>query len=386
MQRTVCDRLSHRITHREYTDEGFLRVPGRVARIGVQDYLARELGLDGDPNRVIRVYRPAEEVFAPASLDSYNAADVTDNHPGGLVHSENYRTVVRGVVSGPGRRDGDYVVCDLIIKDKPTIDAINSGKCELSAGYTAIYAEEPGATEDGQAYDYVQRDIKINHVAIVERARAGGQARVFDHNPENGNMTHKVILDSGRQVEVQDEATAHLVTDTIERLTKKATDAEARAEAARAVADAKAEELEALKAATSDEALKARVVAISDCLALASKIAGTPVTCDSVDLTEIKRAALAKVRPSVDWASKGDAYVAAAFDMEAEKKAEGEEDGDEENEGKASDKKMSTDTAELVAQFIQLSKDAAASKPTEDSQPSPYEAHKQRLASAYKGA
>lgn len=43
MKCTVFDRAGYRITQREYTDEGFLKVPGRVARTGIQEYLAREL-------------------------------------------------------------------------------------------------------------------------------------------------------------------------------------------------------------------------------------------------------------------------------------------------------------------------------------------------------
>ena len=46
----VQDRQTYKTTHREYTDEGFLRAPGRVAKTGIQKYLRRELGLDGNPN------------------------------------------------------------------------------------------------------------------------------------------------------------------------------------------------------------------------------------------------------------------------------------------------------------------------------------------------
>ena len=159
MKCTVFDRAGYRITQREYTDEGFLKVPGRVARTGIQEYLARELGLDGDPMRVVRVYRPEDEVFNDASLGTYDASDVTNNHPHSLVTAATYKGVAVGVVRGPGRRDGDFVICDLIVKDQKTIDEIIGGKCELSAGYTAIYDETPGVTEDGQAYDYIQREI-----------------------------------------------------------------------------------------------------------------------------------------------------------------------------------------------------------------------------------
>lgn len=382
MQRTVFDRQPYRITHREYTDEGFLRVPGRVARHGIQDYLARELGMDGDPNRVIKVYRPADEVFNPASLLTYSSADVTDNHPAGLVDSDNYRSVVRGVVSGPGRVDGDYVVCDLIIKDKATIAAINAGKCELSAGYTAIYDPTPGVTADGEAYDFVQRDIRINHVALCTAARAGANARVFDHNPEKENMTHKVMLDSGRSVEVQDEATALLVSDTIERLTKQVTDATAKADKAQATADAATEQLEEARKASSDEAIQGRVAEISKCQLLAFKVAGDGFTCDSMNPVEIKRAAMAVVRPSRNWADESAAYVAAAFDLAAEKA----DDEDEEEDMKDGKGKMSKDDSKsLLEQLAQLSKDGAF-KPVADAKPSAYQAHKDSLANAHKGA
>ena len=53
------------------TPEGFLickDVP--IARTGPQDYLARELMLDGDPERVITVQRYPEDVFEDATLAS----------------------------------------------------------------------------------------------------------------------------------------------------------------------------------------------------------------------------------------------------------------------------------------------------------------------------
>ena len=118
MQLIINDRTSYRITKREYTDEGFLRVPGRVARTGIQEYLASELGLDGNPNRIVNVYRPADEVFKAESLLSYDGTDITIEHPGTLVDSQNYKDVSVGVVRGSGIEDNDFVQCDLIIKDK----------------------------------------------------------------------------------------------------------------------------------------------------------------------------------------------------------------------------------------------------------------------------
>lgn len=380
MKCTVFDRAGYRITQREYTDEGFLKVPGRVARTGIQEYLARELGLDGDPMRVVRVYRPEDEVFNDASLGTYDASDVTNNHPHSLVTAATYKGVAVGVVRGPGRRDGDFVICDLIVKDQKTIDEIIGGKCELSAGYTAVYDETPGVTEDGQTYDYIQRDIKINHVAIVERARAGANARVFDHTPES-NMTHKVTLDSGSSVEVSDAATAVAITDAFERLNKKANDAQVLADKAQATADKAAEDLAEARKASSDEAINARVVLIGSTQAQARKIAGDSFTCDSLDVIEIKRAALAIKRPKMAWGDKSAGYVECAFDAEAEKEPD-EDDMDE--EGKKKPKAATGDTAALFAQFMQLAKDGAATTATADAAPTPYQQHKQKLSGAHK--
>lgn len=381
MQRYICDRSSFRMpTQRQYTDEGFLRVPGNVARTGIQEYLAKELGLDGNPNRIVRVYRPPEEVFNAESLSSYDGVDVTIEHPGGLVNSDNFRKVTAGVVRGVGVQDGEFVkLPELIIKDKAAIDAINSGKCELSAGYTAIYDECPGVTPDGEAYDYVQRNIRINHVALVDRARAGYQARIFDHNPLGGNtMPVLITTDSGRSVDVADPANAQLVADAFDRLQARVTTAEADAQAAKAVADARSEELTEAKKLTTDAAIAARVQAITNRQIAARKIAGDAFTCDSVDPIEIMRSALVIARPKIDWADKSAAYVTAAFDMEVEK-----EDEDEEDDKKA---KPTGDAATLIAQLTQLARDGA--KTTKDTAPvlTPYEKHKQALANAHKGA
>jgi len=68
--------------HMDKTPEGYLicrDVP--IARTGTQEYLARELQLDGDPERVVTVNRYPEDVFAPAALASFEGKDVTAGHP-----------------------------------------------------------------------------------------------------------------------------------------------------------------------------------------------------------------------------------------------------------------------------------------------------------------
>lgn len=370
MKVTVYDRSSYRITHREYTDEGFLRVPGHVARTGIQEYLARELELPGDPNRIVKVYRPPEEVFNADSLATYSGADVTLNHPKGLVNADNYKVTSVGVVRSSGSKSEDFVQCDLIIKDAAAIKAVNSGKCELSAGYTAVYDETPGITPEGEPYDYVQREIRINHVAIVDRARAGANARVFDNEPTGGNtMPVLITTDSGRSVDVADPANAQVVADAFDRLLNRATTAEDSVQRIQAVADGAKEELAKAVLLSSDSAISDRVAQIAKIGATARKIAGDSFKCESVDSATIMRAALNSKFPAIDWAAKPDVYVQARFDMaDEEMPEETEEEKKARMEKEAKESKDSGAT--LLAQLALLSKDGANIKlPVVDSAP-----------------
>lgn len=365
IQVMIQDRASYPITRREYTPEGFIRVPGMVARTGIQDYLASELKLPGDPNRIVKVYRSAEEVFDAHSLESYSGADVTLNHPAGLVTSANYKLTSSGVVRSQGRQAVDFVECDLIIKDAAAIKAVEGGKCELSAGYTAIYEHGPGVTADGQAYEYVQRFIRINHVAIVDRARAGAQARIMDTDQTKigaRKMSVMITNDAGRQIDVTEPANATMVADAFDRLLVKVADAEAKVKEADAkTKDAEEEtekvkgELADAKALTADTAILERLTEVNRITGIARRIVGDSFKCESVDTVEIMRAALAAKRPAITWATKDAAFVKAGFEM-----ADADVVEETEEEKKTRLEKESNDSAALVNQLSGLSQDGSA--------------------------
>ena len=362
---TVIDRVSYSITsNRQYTDEGFLMVPARAARTGIQQYLAHELGLkDREPNAIVNVYRPPEEVFNSDSLASYEAKDVTNDHPDEMVTAATYKELTVGHVRGVGSQDGDFVLVDLILKDEQAIKDVEKGKVQLSAGYSAVYDNTPGATPSGEHYEFIQRDIRVNHVALVDRARAGAMARIFDNQKNGGHKMPTITLDTGRAIEVQDDATAALVQDAMQRLNDKAKDAQKAADKAQATADglqakldAKDAEISELKESVSDKAISGRITAIQSAMDSARKVAGKDFTCDSLDVTEIKRAALVKLGKNV--ADKSAAYVEAAFDM-AEEKAEEAEDEEEEDKKKSEDslKKFAGDFDKLKPSEAQAVRD-----------------------------
>ncbi|WPH64029.1 DUF2213 domain-containing protein [Vibrio phage vB_VpP_1] len=335
----VLDRLAYNLgsSKRQYTDEGFLIVPGKVARTGIQEYFAYELGItDRNPNEIVKVYRPEDEVFKDSSLASYQDKDVTNDHPSKLVDSESYKTVSVGHIRTSGAKDGDFVIADIIIKDKQAIADVESGKVELSAGYTAEYVREPGVTKDGQEYEYVQRNIVINHVALVDRARAGREATLFDSSKEIIYMGI-VTLDSGVSVEVADKNAATMIQSKIDGLKTEVSDANAslvKAEQAaaklEATNDSLTEEVEKLKGLTSDSAIEKRVnerVALCDSARSVIENYDATGKADSEIKVDICKAAF----PKRSFDGKSDAYIEACYDQAMEEIKEKKEKKEEED-------------------------------------------------------
>jgi hypothetical protein len=79
-------------SERTYTPEGFLIASAKLARSGIQPYRAVEFSNgSGDPMRILNIYRPPEEVFAPESLASYEGVPLTNDHPSGFFLTPRYR-------------------------------------------------------------------------------------------------------------------------------------------------------------------------------------------------------------------------------------------------------------------------------------------------------
>lgn len=172
------------------TPEGFLichNVP--IARTGWQEYLAREIGLDGD-DIIIKVYRSPDEVFSQATIASAEGKAVTDNHPNDEVRPDNYAAYAKGHALNGRRGSGeyaDYLLADLVITDPVLISEIESGKREVSCGYNCEYVEVNG--------HYEQRCIRMNHVAVVQSGRAGPSVAIRDSKPQKRGGTKSVKND-----------------------------------------------------------------------------------------------------------------------------------------------------------------------------------------------
>lgn len=174
------DRLTIDRWHR--TKDGYLRLNAKGARSGIQQYLGREVDPEGKhfaADQVVNVYRPADQVFDRATLASFVGRPITDDHPSVPVTAANWRDHSRGVIGG-AVKDGEWIRFDLALMDAALIDKVDGGKRELSCGYGCELAIEDGVAPDGTKFQAVQRSIVGNHLAVVDRARAGSEARITD--------------------------------------------------------------------------------------------------------------------------------------------------------------------------------------------------------------
>lgn len=307
------------------TDEGYLRAPARLTRAGVFEY--RNAG------KVWRELRLPEEVFQADSLKSFELLPLVDQHPrenNGAIDSTNVKRLQVGSVGRVTRDESDpnYVSGEILITDAAIVSKVEGGSRELSCGY---YCErEPAApgsvykdpvTDAITPYDFVQRNIRGNHVAIVDQGRAGPDARIMlDHNdgiehspdgdpvdPKGAPMLKKITVD-GVSFEVAENIAQAF--EKFEREQKTAIDKlTARADSA----DSQVKELTGKLALASDS--KRFEAAVSARVALVKAADAYEVKCDGLDDAAIKRAVIAKIDPSIKLDGKSADYVDAAFDL-----------------------------------------------------------------------
>lgn len=181
---------------RSYTPEGYLKCVN--VRLGkapqVRQYYAYEFpSLEGySPDQIINVYTPADELFKPETIKSFNGVDVTDYHPPkNEINASNWKDYHIGYCENV-RQEGDYLVGDLLIKDKISIDLIQSNeRLEMSLGYGALFVVEQGTAPDGTPYHAKFINFNGDHMALVKYGRCGGDCRIGDQKqtpPEGKTM------------------------------------------------------------------------------------------------------------------------------------------------------------------------------------------------------
>lgn len=251
--------------------DGYKIVRGRIARTGLQGYLRRELGDAapmGDPNDVLQIYRPDDEVFSDAALNGWAHVPVTVDHPPELVTPDNVSKYAVGETTSKARIDEGWLDLEWIVKDASAVAALDDTHKEVSGGYTAMIDFTPGVAPDGRKYDGVQRSIDPNHLALVPRGRAFSDAAPAAQWGATPVIQDKEVKMDIKTIVVGDKAVQVAATDasTVEQVM---CDHKAEVEALNAkieakdttIGELKAENAETAKKVMSDEDIAAAVVA-----------------------------------------------------------------------------------------------------------------------------
>lgn len=166
---------------KEVDSNGFWRIKNNpLSKEGVFPYLGKQIDKSLEPNKIYWVYRPMSEISNPETIESFNAAPLIDEHEmigdGWTKYDDR---PAGGVVYNTHAKDGK-LYGDIRIYSEKLKDEIESGKKELSMGYECNYEAEHGVF-DGKEYDFVQKNLRGNHIALVNRGRMGSDVRVYDH-------------------------------------------------------------------------------------------------------------------------------------------------------------------------------------------------------------
>ncbi len=297
------------------TPEGFLickDVP--IARTGTQQYRGCEFGgpvADG----IYNVQRPEAEVFDRAAVASFEGKPVCDEHPEEDVTPDNYGRYMKGVCRDVRRGDGDLsncLVADLVIYDADLINKIEAGKREISCGYDCLW----NPTSDSS---YDQLEIRGNHVAVVDRGRAGHKVAIRDtaDDKKGGTKMSKSLIGRILRALARDESTTPEDMEAAAKLAG-SSNAEPRPQPAPAPAPAApaapatpapaAVPQPENKPAAMDEATEARFKKIEDALeAISSKLNPAPPAAEpKKDALDALEEELQNKAPAAEPAPAGD--------------------------------------------------------------------------------
>lgn len=168
------------------TPEGFLLCLGvPITRTGELTYGEGETPIEPDSDGQVLIYRDADDVFHMDTIASFEGKPITINHPEDFVDPDNWSYLAKGNLQNVRRGEGDekdMLLADLLITDALAIQLVKNGLREVSCGYEAEYIE----MTQGKG-----RQTKIigNHLALVEKGRAGPTCAINDHIGKGTTMS-----------------------------------------------------------------------------------------------------------------------------------------------------------------------------------------------------
>lgn len=288
----------------DVSPEGWIRDKPVITRSGVFVYR--------QPNgNIVREFRPEDEVFHEDSLNSLSGIPITIKHKG-LINKNNVSGIV-GTVIAPGERQDSNVVANVVIHD---VNKLGKAR-DLSLGYECVTETAP----PGAGYDVIQRKIRYNHLAVVEKGRAGNARLRLDADDaasfelENDTMDPKLVTIRLDEIDYQaspEVAKALSKSDQAIADLKKRFDAlEAERDSLKSKIDEHANEIVKVR-----DTVKSEMGARSRLEAVASQM---ELKFDESDSNvEVMKKVINKIRPSIRLDGKSDDYIQTAFDIAVE--------------------------------------------------------------------
>lgn len=152
-----------------------------ISKSGVYPYLGSEIPGAPNPDQIYYVYRPAEELARQETIDSFKLMPFIDEHEVlGASGMPAERKGIQGTIGEQVYFDPPYLRGNIKIHSSAAQSLIKAGKVELSPCYGCDWIAESG-TFEGKPYQYIQRNIMGNHLALVEEGRTGPDVAVQDH-------------------------------------------------------------------------------------------------------------------------------------------------------------------------------------------------------------
>ena len=331
-------------TDRQTLDEltlepnGWLRASAALTRTGVFAYR-------NEDGSIRRELRPPQEVFRSDLMPLYAGLPLTVGHPDVFLDVLTTRAHQVGSISSP-RREANKLVADLLITDLPAIEQVQRGVRQISVGYEAELDFTPG-TWFGVPYDAIQRNIQPNHIAIVDRGRAGPECAI---RLDQGDTMLDLEID-GNSVTVTPEMFSAVLSalgmdpanppqtlelcygpqdpaaaPTMDKAPAPAAPAPAAPAPAAPAPAAKADSMDALQARL--DSLQAQLAAkpdetkiresVRNRIKLESVAEAHGVRFDSAMSDDLLRAAVVKQLEGVDVSAKSSAYIEARYDSAIE--------------------------------------------------------------------
>lgn len=313
------------------TPEGYLHGEFPITRPGVFPYLR-------NGGSVSQVAKLPDEVFSKETIESANNKPLTNDHPNVGVNVKNFKALSVGMTDSDAHVEDNKLVVGATITDPDMIAQVKSGKRELSIGFNADVPTESGEY-GGSQYDAAQRNIKINHIAIVDRGRAGHGISIHDSaafvmgdsdTNTGGKHMANLIIDS-QQFEVdQHVADAHddlkkklaAAEATVAQLKKQLSGSEDDAKSSKKEADSLKGERDALKTQLKDaqdkqldqDALDKRIDARLALQTSAARFVGDSFDFKGKTDREVKVAAIKTTNDAFDEKDKSDDYINAFYD------------------------------------------------------------------------